>query len=161
MAFVWGGIRLDGLGALIANLDKSAAFAESPFADAAMRDETHAAVLARFRDAFETEGSAIGSRWPALEVSYAAWKQSQVGQQPLLVFSGRFRDSMLNKGSMEHVFAHTSRRVIVGSDVPWAPWHQTGAGRLRERPTVAMDDTLAQQLAALAVNRLSSFWGGA
>lgn len=79
------------------------------------------------RDVFEqfrTEGTfGGGSKWKPLSPAYAEWKRQQVGDQPIMVFSGGLRSAMIARSAVQV----TPRRMVYDPDVPdWAVRHQTG-----------------------------------
>lgn len=79
------------------------------------------------RDVFEqfrTEGAnGGGGRWKPLSPEYAKWKAEQVGDQPIMVFTGGLRDAMLARSSV-HV---SPRRMVYDPQAPsWAVRHQKG-----------------------------------
>jgi hypothetical protein len=65
-------------------------------------------VLRDVGEQFRSEGTfGHGSRWQPLNADYERWKQQQVGDEPILVFSGKLRDAM-----MAHSAVHiTPRRM--------------------------------------------------
>lgn len=88
---------------------------------------------------FRTEGAAgLGSRWQPLNPDYAAWKQSQVGDQPILVFTGTMRDAMTDPRAL----IVGPRQLVYQPDHPdYAPRHQRGEG-VPERKMVALAETV-------------------
>ncbi len=53
-------------------------------------------ILATVHEQFRTEGGYGGQRWKPLNRDYAAWKESQVGPEPILVFSGLMRSTLIS-----------------------------------------------------------------
>lgn len=88
-------------------------------------------------DQFRSEGSAgLGSRWTPLNPDYAAWKEAQVGPEPMLVFTGKMRSAMTDPRALQI----TPRRLIYEPDDPEgiAARHQAGGGHLPQRKIVAL-----------------------
>lgn len=81
-------------------------------------------ILRDVGEQFRSEGVfGHGGRWQPLNADYARWKQQQVGDEPILVFSGRMRDAMMARSAI-HV---TPRRLEYGPDAPeYAIDHQKG-----------------------------------
>lgn len=84
---------------------------------------------------FRTEGAhGLGTKWKPLNRDYEAWKEQQVGPQPILVFSGRMRDALLSRRAI----TVTPQRMIYEPDAPdYAPLHQAGEG-VPQRKMVAV-----------------------
>jgi len=84
-------------------------------------------VLLRFeREVFRSEGAYTGRPWQPLTPEYAARKQSRWGRRPILQASQRMFRSFTDAGHDEHVFEMTPTRMIFGSRVFYARYHQDG-----------------------------------
>lgn len=81
-------------------------------------------VLRDVGEQFRTQGSfGHGSKWTPLNTDYENWKRQQVGDEPILVFSGKMRDEMMARSAV-HV---TPRRMEYDPDAPdYAIKHQQG-----------------------------------
>jgi hypothetical protein len=92
---------------------------------------------------FRTEGAhGLGSKWKPLNDSYARWKEQQVGPQPMLVFTGDMRDSMLDRQAI----TVTPQRMVYAPRHPdYAPRHQKGEGQLPQRKMVAVPMSVRRQ----------------
>lgn len=91
-------------------------------------------LLGSIHEQYRTEGEhGHYGRWKPLSPNYERWKRGQVGDQPILVFTGRTRAEMLKQSAV----SVTPRRMTYEPDVPdYAPGHQVGEGRLPQRRMV-------------------------
>lgn len=97
-----------------------------------------------FAQTFENRGPA-GSPWPALSPRYAGWKARVRPGAPLMVFDGDLRRSMTSpRGG---VFEVSATGFEVGTDVPYARYHQDGGGSLPRR--LLIGDVTREQKRAL------------
>lgn len=74
---------------------------------------------------FETEGQPVGG-WAPLSPGYAAWKAKKVGDQPILVRTGRLKDAFNPAGSPDQVLEVTADTVMMGTRLPYAAAHHFG-----------------------------------
>lgn len=85
-----------------------------------------------------TEGvHGLGTKWKALNPDYARWKHQAVGEEPILVFSGRMRDTLLSRAAI----TVEPQRLIYrpeGEHEDVAAYHQDGSGHLPARKIVAI-----------------------
>ncbi|MGH2975766.1 MAG: phage virion morphogenesis protein [Solirubrobacterales bacterium] len=75
---------------------------------------------------FRTEGAYGETPWTPLNPRYAAWKEQQVGPNPILVFTGQMRRTLLDRASL----TVTPRRLVYSPKGPHAEiasYHQGGA----------------------------------
>ena len=81
-------------------------------------------LISSVHDQFRTEGAhGLGSKWQPLNPAYASWKRQQVGEQPILVFSGKMRASMISPGAI----TVSPRRLVYAPNTPdYAIKHQVG-----------------------------------
>jgi phage gpG-like protein len=79
---------------------------------------------------FETQGAWGGKKWAKLKPKYAAWKLKNYGRLPILVLTGKMRDSFkytVGKRSMRIV----NRRKYWG-------YHQYGTRNMPARPLIVI-----------------------
>lgn len=108
------------------------------------------------RAQFATQGGAGRSgRWRPLSPAYAARKRRIYGEQPILVASGRLRQS-LTEGP--EVFDARPRMLTIGSSVEYGAYHQAGAGRLPQRKPIDVS-TVQEKVLGQAVGRLAHSLG--
>lgn len=95
-------------------------------------------IISGVSEQFRTEGeSGSGQRWHPLNPDYEAWKEQQVGPEPILVFHGTMRAAMISPGAIE-VSPH---RLVYDPHAPeYAIYHQRGTledgGHLPKRKIV-------------------------
>jgi phage gpG-like protein len=83
---------------------------------------------------FQSEGN--GS-WPQLSHDYAEWKHRHFPGEPILVRTGRLRDT----ATEPDIFIAEANRLILGTSDPVAAAHQEGRGHLPVRKVIDVDDT--------------------
>ena len=89
---------------------------------------------------FLTEGSTGNlGRWQPLDPDYERWKRSQVGEMPILVYTGEMFAAATDRRSV----TVTAKRMVYEVDDPKAIYHQKGSGNLPVRRLV--DLSLAQR----------------
>lgn len=64
-----------------------------------------------------------------LSARYAAQKLRDVGQKPILVRTGKLRDSVTEHGSSDSVLQISETALILGTRVPYGIYHQSDAPR--------------------------------
>ncbi len=111
-------------------------------------------VLRSVGEQFRSEGAfGLGSKWTPLNTDYAEWKRQQVGDEPILVFSGKMRDELIARSSI-HV---TPRRMTYDPEAPeYALRHQVGADGMPQRKMVALPETERRQWDRYFVEWLNS-----
>lgn len=76
-----------------------------------------------------------GPGWAPLSPRYAAWKSRVYPGRPLMVVSGRLRNSLF--GETNEWFQRISRyNLDMGTTVPYATYHQTGTRFMPARPVI-------------------------
>lgn len=78
------------------------------------------------RAQFSLKGS---GQYTPLRERYAQEKRRAVGNKPILVRSGRLRDSVTNFGSADSVINITQTAMILGTRVPHGIYHQSDKPR--------------------------------
>lgn len=114
------------------------------------------AVLRDVFEQFRTEGvHGHGTKWKALSAGYAEWKRQQVGEEPILVFTGQTRAAMIARSAV-HV---SPRRMVYDPRAPkFALRHQQGdeADGLPQRKMVEIPETDRRQWDRYFVEWLNS-----
>ncbi len=89
--------------------------------------------------AAEGEGPNRGA-WKALSPGYAAWKERVYPGQPKLVATGRMREALTSEGSPFAMRVYSGAQFNFGTQgVEYASFHQTGAGKMPDRPLFDFD----------------------
>lgn len=105
---------------------------------------------------FRSEGTfGHGSRWKALSPEYEEWKRQQVGDEPMLVFSGAMRSAMMARAAVRVL----PRRMTYEPDAPdYALRHQKGdeGDGLPQRKMVELPETERRQWDRYFVEWLNS-----
>lgn len=90
---------------------------------------------------FNSEGgSGRAGRWTPLSARYKAWKDRYYPGRKILELTGRLRDSITNESHPDAIEVRNPRYLFVGSSVPYAGYHQDGAGTLPRRPPLSPTD---------------------
>lgn len=99
-----------------------------------------------YRVAMRTIGKAIqkenrknfilkgSGKYAPLSPEYAEQKARKVGNLPILVFSGRLRDSVTARMNGDSIFEVGRDSVTVGTKTPYAPFIQRGTRKMPARP---------------------------
>lgn len=75
---------------------------------------------------FSLRGSGL---YPPLSKSYAELKQRKYGAKPILVRTGRLRDSVTGAGNSDSVLQINKTSMIIGTKTPYGIYHQSDAPR--------------------------------
>ncbi|GAB3191758.1 phage virion morphogenesis protein [Nesterenkonia suensis] len=82
------------------------------------------------RTNFATGGGYYG-HWAPLSPAYAAWKDAHYPGQPVLTRTGQLRESLSSRPlGVEHI---DNKRMVLGTQVEYAQFHQHGGGFLPVR----------------------------
>lgn len=106
--------------------------------------------LAEVKAQFESEGSHGGAQWAPLTDNpegkgYASWKAAHYPGKPILVREGDLKRSLTEKGAPGAVFHSTPRALVMGTDVPYAIFHQTGTRKMAARPEVRLTEKFKRE----------------
>jgi len=95
------------------------------------------------RAQFESEGGRTGG-WAALSPRYAAYKLAKVGPQPILVFTGRMRQSLIERTG-DNIREIGTDSMKWGTSTPYAIFHQRGTSKMPQRKIIDLteDDKMA------------------
>lgn len=88
------------------------------------------------RRQFDAEGRGPNrGAWAALTPRYAERKRRIYGSKPILEASGRLRQALTEESSPYAARAYTATQFAYGTaGVPYASFHQSGTGRMVDRP---------------------------
>jgi phage gpG-like protein len=82
---------------------------------------------------FESQGN---GNWPQLSKDYAEWKHKHFPGEPILVRTGRLRETVTEPD----ILIIEPNRVTFGTSDPVAAAHQDGTGRLPVRKVIDVSD---------------------
>lgn len=94
--------------------------------------------LAEVKAQFESEGAHGGGRWAPLSERYARWKQKHYPGKPILERTGDLKKSLTERGAPGAVFRSEPRALTMGTDVPYAIYHQTGTRKMPARQEIRL-----------------------
>lgn len=89
---------------------------------------------------FDTEGASGGTPWQDLAPSTVATKARHAGAYRILQETGVLFDSLTSKGATGNIFEVGPDHLRLGTDVPYATFHQTGTSRMPARPPVKLNE---------------------
>ena len=144
-------IRVVGLDELQKRNDEVGVWAKGPFRGRAagkIRDD----FLDEVGDSFSSRGRSTGTSWAPLSPAYASWKNSAYPGRPLLVLTGRMRDSF-RAGSRDLIYNRKQqgqgnfghKRLPLGTRVPYAGYHQSGTSKMPRRPLFVVNRQIANR----------------
>lgn len=116
-------------------------------------EEIGRSLISHVHDQFRTEGGA-GSfgKWKPLNPDYERWKREQVGDQPILVFTGQTRSKVTDPGAI----TISPRKFVYDPDSEIADRHQSGEDHLPQRKIVDLPDSLKRSWDRVFVNWLQA-----
>lgn len=114
-----------------------------------------AAFFQEQKKVFDSEGQAQGARWEALKASSLRYRKPG----KILHQSGRLRDSLTSANEGDTVIQVFKDKLILGSRVPYARFHQTGTDRMKARPPLVATQKLADTLAQATFTALQKALG--
>lgn len=86
------------------------------------------------KEQFDKRGAHYGALWAPLSPNYADWKSKAYPGQPIMVRTGDLRSSLTERPfGVEEV---TSSRMVVGTGLSYASFHQNGTPYMPARPLV-------------------------
>lgn len=124
-AALWLTVALPGLQALSVGLSRLRA--DISDWTAFWRDRFGPSFYRQILEDFVLEGGSSGQRWAPLSSAYAAWKASRFPGAGILVRSGQLKASLLGPDAPHAIFRPGPTSLEVGTSVPYAIYHQTGA----------------------------------
>lgn len=93
---------------------------------------------------FATQGAYPGPSWAPLDPQYAAWKAANGFSPRILVRTGRLRDSVTVRPLAVEDFHE--QYADLGTDVPYARYHQDGTGAMPQRKFVHYTEELSNDV---------------
>ena len=101
---------------------------------------------------FESEGGLSGG-WVELSPAYAKWKAQHAPDAPILVLSGRLRESLTGETD-DTVLNVEDDTLEIGSRAPTAVLHQTGTSKMPARPPLVITDAVKDRWVKYVENYL-------
>lgn len=88
---------------------------------------------------FDQEGAYTNATWQALSEPYGTWKQKHYPGKKILQLTGRLMESMTNRPFGVDVITKSS--MTIGTDVPYAQYHQLGTPLMPQRSIIGKPPT--------------------
>ena len=93
---------------------------------------------------FASSGATGSGGWSPLSPRYAAWKARRFPGQPILVRTGRLRDTLTKRPfGVERI---DPKQMAIGSDVSYGLFHQQGTDRMPRRRPVELAEAMRRQM---------------
>lgn len=90
---------------------------------------------------FGAEGAFEGrARWAELSPRYRAWKEKNYPGMPILQLTGKMKSSLVGSGAEGSVYEVSNKELTVGTNVPYAIFHQRGTRRMPQRKIIEVTD---------------------
>lgn len=102
------------------------------------------------RENFLNESSPSGRRWPELSPATVARK----GHDQILVDSTALRKSVVMRNAPGHVEQIGKDKIVYGTDVNYAVFHQEGTSRMPQREFLGVDDKNVDNMADIVADHL-------
>jgi len=103
----------------------------------------HEVWIGQVREQFETEGQHfLGEKWEPLSPAYAAWKEKNYPNMPILQRTRRLIRSLTEESHPEHIAEIGPDSAVFGTEVPYGRYHQAGSERLPRRQVLAVRDAM-------------------
>ena len=139
-------IRVVGLDKLQKRNDEVGVWAKGPFRGRAagkIRDD----FLDEVGESFASRGRSTGTAWAPLSPAYAAGKNSAYPGRPLLVLTGRMKESF-SASSRDLIYNRKQKNykmLTLGTRVPYAGYHQSGTSKMPRRPLFVVKQQIANR----------------
>ena len=103
------------------------------YTDKGLQAKMHKIFLRQTDKVWETQGSVLGKRWPALSDTYAAWKRKHYPGRALMHRSLRLIRSFIEPNRRDAISEVDSRKTMAtfGTRVPYSAYHQQPGPRSR------------------------------
>jgi phage gpG-like protein len=110
----------------------------------AVEDEFHA----HMADQFRSTGEQSGAPWAPLSLAYAHWKEVHYPGRLVLQRTGDLYRSLTDSNDPNAIRVAESKSLKLGSRIPYAIFHQTGArdGRLPARREIQLTEAFKQSV---------------
>ena len=154
-------IRVVGLEKLQKSTGELGKWAKGPFRGRAagkIRDD----FLDEVGESFSSRGRSTGTQWAPLSPVYAAWKNSAYPGRPLLVLTGRMRESF-DSNSRDLIYNRKQKNykmLTLGTRVPYAGYHQSGTSKMPRRPLFVVSKEIGKRWGEYLSADLTNAWKG-
>ena len=107
---------------------------------------------------FVLEGSNTGDPWAQLSPAYAQWKRIHGFGNSILVRSGAFKASMTSPDAPDSILRATSDALEIGTNVPYAKYHQFGTRRMPARPAMRVNEPFMRVVGQSLQRYVQAVW---
>ena len=95
-------------------------------------------------------------KYPPLSPKYAAYKKKKKPGAPILVYSGRLRDSVLGPDTPDSILSIGETSLVQGTKVPYARYVQEGTSKMPVRKYLFIDDAQAGRIERIIMDYVIS-----
>lgn len=95
-------------------------------------------------------------QYPPLSPKYKAWKNKINPSLPILVLSGRLRNSVTGSGTKDSIINIGKQSLLQGTSVPYARYVQEGTSKMPERKFLFIDIAQLGRLERILANYIAS-----
>jgi len=95
-------------------------------------------------------------KYPPLSPQYAKYKEKVKPNLPILVFSGRLRDSVTNNGNKDTIRIIGKKSLVQGTRVPYGRYVQEGTSKMPERKFLFIDNAQSLRIERILADYVSS-----
>lgn len=95
-------------------------------------------------------------KYPPLSTKYKAWKQKKAPSSPILVLTGKLRDSVTASGNQDSIINIGKQSLVQGTKVPYAKYVQEGTEKMPERKFLFIDNAQTIRLERILSNYVTS-----
>ena len=97
-----------------------------------------------------------GGRYPALSPKYAKYKNKINPSAPILVLTGRLRDSVTKGGSGDSIINIGKQTLVQGTSVPYSRFVQEGTSKMPLRKYLFIDEAQAGRFERILQNYITA-----
>ena len=95
-------------------------------------------------------------KYPSLSKKYAERKKKEKPNSPILVYSGRLRDSVTGSGNSESIRIIGNQSLVQGTNTPYARFVQEGTKKMPERKYLFIDDAQAGRFSRILADYVAA-----
>src|SRR5580765_3894261 len=95
--------------------------------------------------------------WPPLSDGYARWKAKHYPGRPILVRTGALQESLTSRTGAGAIYEESPLELNLGTNIPYAKYHQTGTSKMPARPPEGLNDTDLRVMQTIALDRFKRY----
>jgi phage gpG-like protein len=111
------------------------------------------------QEMFASEGGGAGG-WEKLSPDYAKWKAANYPGKPILQRTGLLMESLTDRSGPGSKFEMSPMRLLMGTGLKHAGYHQAGTGKMPARPPIKLTETQKNEWMKFIHEHIASSWPG-